>query len=68
MAFFLRDMTNTVLAADIRTYAVIPLNEECGLIEWVKNTIGLRHILLKAYDARNINAHVCDMTGYLLYT
>ncbi|XP_022100883.1 serine/threonine-protein kinase ATR-like [Acanthaster planci] len=33
----------------IRTYAVIPLNEECGLIEWVPNTAGLRYILHKIY-------------------
>ncbi|KAJ3291727.1 serine/threonine-protein kinase M1 [Borealophlyctis nickersoniae] len=36
----------------IRTYAVIPLNEECGLIEWVPNTVGFRHILTKAYKAK----------------
>jgi len=28
----------------IRTYAVIPLSEECGLLEWVSNTTGLRQI------------------------
>ncbi|KAJ3127354.1 serine/threonine-protein kinase M1 [Nowakowskiella sp. JEL0407] len=38
----------------IRTYGVIPLNEECGLIEWVNNTAGFRHILLKYYKGRNI--------------
>uniref|UniRef100_A0A7N8X5H1 Serine/threonine-protein kinase ATR n=1 Tax=Mastacembelus armatus TaxID=205130 RepID=A0A7N8X5H1_9TELE len=36
----------------IRTYAVIPLNEECGIIEWVNNTAGLRHILTKLYKER----------------
>ncbi|XP_054597718.2 serine/threonine-protein kinase ATR isoform X1 [Nothobranchius furzeri] len=38
----------------IRTYAVIPLNEECGIIEWVNNTAGLRHILTKLYKERGI--------------
>ncbi|KAG8968537.1 serine/threonine-protein kinase M1 [Tulasnella sp. 419] len=38
----------------IRTYSVIPLNEECGLIEWVPNTIGLRFVLAKLYEARGI--------------
>ncbi|XP_056281623.1 serine/threonine-protein kinase ATR isoform X2 [Pseudoliparis swirei] len=38
----------------IRTYAVIPLNEECGIIEWVNNTAGLRHILTKLYKERAI--------------
>uniref|UniRef100_A0A8C9W212 Serine/threonine-protein kinase ATR n=1 Tax=Scleropages formosus TaxID=113540 RepID=A0A8C9W212_SCLFO len=42
----------------IRTYAVIPLNEECGIIEWVDNTAGLRHILTKLYKERGIH-----MTG-----
>ncbi|KAG0225937.1 serine/threonine-protein kinase M1 [Actinomortierella wolfii] len=29
----------------IRQYAVVPLNEECGLIEWVKNTTPFRQII-----------------------
>lgn len=41
----------------IRTYAVIPLNEECGIIEWVNNTAGLRHILNKLYKERGACAH-----------
>ena len=28
---------------------MIPLNEECGLLEWVQNTHGLRNILSKIY-------------------
>ena len=31
----------------IRTYSVVPLNETCGLIEWVQNTAGFRPILEK---------------------
>ncbi|XP_038072304.1 serine/threonine-protein kinase ATR-like [Patiria miniata] len=38
----------------IRTYAVIPLNEECGLIEWVPNTAGLRNILHKIYREKGM--------------
>ncbi|TRY93692.1 hypothetical protein DNTS_029400 [Danionella cerebrum] len=38
----------------IRTYAVIPLNEECGIIEWVNNTAGLRNILTKLYKEKGI--------------
>ncbi|RMX47129.1 hypothetical protein pdam_00018677 [Pocillopora damicornis] len=38
----------------IRTYAVIPLNEECGLLEWVQNTHGLRNILTKIYKEKNM--------------
>ncbi|KAG0364892.1 serine/threonine-protein kinase M1, partial [Gamsiella multidivaricata] len=39
----------------IRTYSVIPLNEECGLIEWVHNTIPFRHIMQKQYKINNVN-------------
>ncbi|KAK6543275.1 serine/threonine-protein kinase M1 [Orbilia ellipsospora] len=38
----------------IRTYAVTPLNEECGLIEWVNNLRPLRDIILKSYRNKNI--------------
>lgn len=34
----------------IRTYAVMPLNEECGLIEWVPNTSALKRILEEGYE------------------
>uniref|UniRef100_H2ZM58 Serine/threonine-protein kinase ATR n=1 Tax=Ciona savignyi TaxID=51511 RepID=H2ZM58_CIOSA len=39
----------------IRTYAVVPLNEECGLIEWVNNTVVFRHIVLPIYKARKLH-------------
>ncbi|KAF9923098.1 serine/threonine-protein kinase M1 [Linnemannia zychae] len=39
----------------IRTYAVIPLNEECGLIEWVHNTTPYRHLVHKLYRLNNVN-------------
>ncbi|GAA5902167.1 hypothetical protein JCM6882_006719 [Rhodosporidiobolus microsporus] len=39
---------------DIRTYSVVPLNEECGLIEWVPHVVVLRGLLNKAYTARGI--------------
>ncbi|KAI5476130.1 phosphatidylinositol 3-/4-kinase [Pseudohyphozyma bogoriensis] len=38
----------------IRTYAVVPLNEECGLIEWVPNVLVLRVLLNKLYARHNI--------------
>ncbi|KAG9049511.1 serine/threonine-protein kinase M1 [Tulasnella sp. UAMH 9824] len=46
----------------IRTYSVVPLNEECGLIEWVPNTTGFRHILEKLYSARGIQIFARDVT------
>ncbi|MBW0473796.1 hypothetical protein O181_013511 [Austropuccinia psidii MF-1] len=38
----------------IRTYAVVVLNEECGLLEWVPNTIPFRNILLGLYSSKGI--------------
>ncbi|XP_072931916.1 serine/threonine-protein kinase ATR isoform X2 [Epargyreus clarus] len=38
----------------IRTYCVLPLNEECGLIEWVPNLIGLRPVLMQIYKQKGI--------------
>lgn len=32
----------------------MPLNEECGLIEWVPNLSGLRQILTKLYRMKGI--------------
>ena len=37
----------------IRTYSAVPLNEECVLIEWVRNTIPVR-----LYDRRSLTLHV----------
>ncbi|KAF9266203.1 hypothetical protein L218DRAFT_101271 [Marasmius fiardii PR-910] len=39
----------------IRTYGVVTLNEECGLIQWVPNTMPLRPILIKSYSSRGIS-------------
>ncbi|KAI9681820.1 MAG: serine/threonine-protein kinase M1 [Trizodia sp. TS-e1964] len=43
-----------IFLIDIKTYAVTPLNEECGLIEWVDNLKALRDILLPLYRSRGI--------------
>ncbi|GJQ85421.1 hypothetical protein Trydic_g23851 [Trypoxylus dichotomus] len=37
---------------NIRLYSVVPLNEECGLIEWIPNLVGLRPILMSIYKQR----------------
>ncbi|XP_066455638.1 serine/threonine-protein kinase ATR [Eleutherodactylus coqui] len=50
----------------IRTYAVIPLNDECGIIEWVNNTEGLRNILLKLYKERGIYMGGRELRHYML--
>lgn len=38
----------------IRTYAVVPLNEECGIIEWVPGIRTMRDILLNLYSSQKI--------------
>nr|CAD7426912.1 unnamed protein product [Timema monikensis] len=38
----------------ICTYSVVPLNEECGIVEWVPNLIGLRPLMLEMYKDRKI--------------
>ncbi|XP_011875240.1 PREDICTED: serine/threonine-protein kinase ATR [Vollenhovia emeryi] len=38
----------------IRTYSVAPLNEECGLIEWVPNLVGLRPTITNLYKEKGI--------------
>ncbi|XP_030746712.1 serine/threonine-protein kinase ATR-like isoform X2 [Sitophilus oryzae] len=57
------DIVNHLLLCDpearqrrlnIRLYSVAPLNEECGLIEWVPNLLGLRPVLLNLYQQRGL--------------
>ncbi|CCL98247.1 uncharacterized protein FIBRA_00241 [Fibroporia radiculosa] len=45
----------------IRTYGVVTLNEECGFIQWVPNTIPVRPVLLKAYERRGIRSWSPEM-------
>lgn len=42
-------------STDIKTYAVTPLNEECGLIEWVDNLRTLRELVIKLLKERGIS-------------
>lgn len=49
-----RDSQSSKRRLYIKTYAVTPLNEECGLIEWVEGVRPLRDILLDIYKLRNV--------------
>ncbi|KAJ8130697.1 hypothetical protein O1611_g2932 [Lasiodiplodia mahajangana] len=49
-----RDADSSRRQLYIRTYAVTPLNEECGIIEWVEGLKTLRDILLNIYRSRAI--------------
>ena len=45
----------------IKTYAVTPLNEECGLIEWIDNLKTLREILLNSYKQKNVHINYSEL-------
>ena len=49
----------------IKTYAVTPLNEECGLIEWIDNLKTLRDILVTSYKQKNIAINYADIKNLL---
>ncbi|EDW46128.1 GM13436 [Drosophila sechellia] len=38
----------------IRTYAVLPFNEECGLVEWLPNLASYRSICMNLYAQRRL--------------
>ncbi|KAF9226785.1 hypothetical protein BS17DRAFT_800749 [Gyrodon lividus] len=45
----------------VRTYGVVTLNEECGFIQWVPNTIPIRPVLMRYYEARRIRSWSAEM-------
>ncbi|KIJ20461.1 hypothetical protein PAXINDRAFT_174826 [Paxillus involutus ATCC 200175] len=45
----------------VRTYGVVTLNEECGFIQWVPNTIPVRPVLMRYYEARRIRSWSTDL-------
>lgn len=56
-----RDAESSRRQLYIKTYAVTPLNEECGIIEWVDGLRTLRSILTSLYKARNIAANFAQI-------
>ena len=50
-----RDAESSRRQLYIRTYAVVPLNEECGIIEWVPGIKTMRDILLSLYASQKIH-------------
>lgn len=49
----------------LRTFSVLPMTEECGLIEWVPNTTGFRHLVRQTHDEEGIQT--CFITIKKLY-
>lgn len=50
-----RDAESSRRQLYIRTYAVVPLNEECGIIEWVPGIKTMRDILLGLYSSQKVH-------------
>ncbi|KAG9780233.1 hypothetical protein KCU88_g3816, partial [Aureobasidium melanogenum] len=63
--FLKRDVDAAKRRLYIRTYAVIPLNEECGLIEWVDNLKTFRDIILKLYKDKSIQPNYIEIRNLL---
>lgn len=63
--FLKRDVEASKRRLYIRTYAVVPLNEECGLIEWVDNLKTFRDILIRLYKERGINPNYVQIRALL---
>ncbi|KAK3372021.1 phosphatidyl inositol 3-kinase-like protein [Podospora didyma] len=60
-----RDAESSRRQLYIKTYAVTPLNEECGIIEWVDGLKTLRDILLAIYKSRNISPNYNQIAQYM---
>ena len=50
----------------IRTYTVTPISEECGLLEWVPNTTGLRPIVLKLHREKGFHTSGKELKAMML--
>uniref|UniRef100_A0A182K3Q7 Serine/threonine-protein kinase ATR n=1 Tax=Anopheles christyi TaxID=43041 RepID=A0A182K3Q7_9DIPT len=48
----------------IRTYAVLPLNEECGIIEWISNLNTFRGIVCTYYKQRGLGMTAKELRNY----
>ncbi|KAE8374326.1 protein kinase [Aspergillus bertholletiae] len=64
--FLKRDVESSKRRMYIKTYAVTPLNEECGLIEWVDNLRTLRDIVMKLLRERGIAPNVGNIMKPLI--
>ncbi|OJJ46333.1 hypothetical protein ASPZODRAFT_66362 [Penicilliopsis zonata CBS 506.65] len=63
--FLKRDVEASKRRLYIKTYAVTPLNEECGLIEWVDNLRTLRDLVIKLLHERGIVPDYKEIKIYL---
>ncbi|KAJ8905529.1 hypothetical protein NDN08_002036 [Rhodosorus marinus] len=47
-----KDSQSKQRSLSLRTYEVLPLNEECGLVEWVDNLVSIRAAYLNMYRSK----------------
>ena len=59
-----RDAESSRRQLYIKTYAVTPLNEECGIIEWVDGLKTLRDILLALYKPLGISPNYREIETF----
>ena len=50
-----KDIESSKRRLYIKTYAVTPLNEECGAIEWVEGLKPMRDIIIRFYRQHNVH-------------
>nr|OQO19804.1 hypothetical protein B0A51_16256 [Rachicladosporium sp. CCFEE 5018]OQO27475.1 hypothetical protein B0A51_06559 [Rachicladosporium sp. CCFEE 5018] len=60
-----RDAESSKRRLYIKTYAVIPLSEESGILEWVEGITPIRDILLNHYGRRNIRPNYVEIRAVL---
>ncbi|KAL2866806.1 protein kinase MEC1 [Aspergillus lucknowensis] len=63
--FLKKDVESSKRRMYIKTYAVTPLNEECGLIEWVDNLRTLRELVTEPLKERGISPNYKEIRQYL---
>ncbi|KAF2828831.1 hypothetical protein CC86DRAFT_319926 [Ophiobolus disseminans] len=56
-----KDIESSKRRLYIKTYAVTPLNEECGAIEWVEGLKPMRDIILRSYRQHNISIDYTEL-------
>ncbi|KAF2280300.1 protein kinase rad3 [Westerdykella ornata] len=49
----------------IKTYGVTPLNEECGIIEWVEGLKPMRDIIIRLYRQKGVNIDYTEIRNLL---
>lgn len=45
----------------IRTYAIVPLSRNTGLIEWINNTVTLKTVVSEYWKKQNVRGEMGDI-------